>query len=110
MSGMNEWTQILRASDCPVGSRKYVEIGDIGLAVFHLADPDRFVVVENACPHAGGNLSAGDIENDTEIVCPWHAWAFDLDTGACTLNETVRLERYDCKVESGYVLARKSRT
>jgi nitrite reductase/ring-hydroxylating ferredoxin subunit len=109
MHSMIVWTRILSVADCPIGSRKYVEIDDIGLAVFHLDDPDRFVVVENACPHAGGNLSAGDLENNSEIVCPWHAWAFDLDTGACTLNDEVRLEKYDCKVESGVVFANLNR-
>jgi len=109
MSGVTEWTRLIPVADCPVGARKYVESGDHGLAVFHLSDPDRFVVVDNACPHAGGNLSAGDVENGCEIVCPWHAWAFNLDTGACTLNETVRLKRYECKVESGLLFAKLPR-
>lgn len=103
---MNEWPRILSVRDCPVGSRKFVTIGDRELAVFHLADPDRFVITDNACPHAAGNLSAGTIENGTEIVCPWHCWAFDLDTGACTMNDAVRLRRYECKVIDGELVAR----
>ncbi len=102
---MNEWTRILSVLDCPVGSRKFVTIGDRELAVFHLADPDRFVITDNACPHAAGNLSAGTIENGTEIVCPWHFWAFDLDTGACTMNDAVRLRRYECKVIENELVA-----
>lgn len=103
---MGEWTRILPIADCPVGSRKYLEIADVGLAVFHLTDPDRFVVIENACPHAGGNLSAGELENGCQIVCPWHAWSFDLDSGACTLNDAVRLERFECRVTDGFLEAR----
>lgn len=103
---MTDWTPILDVSDCPLDARRFVEVAGRELAVFHLAAPDRFVVVDNACPHAGGNLSAGDIENGNEIVCPWHCWAFDLDSGCCTMNDAVKLQRYECKVADGRLFAR----
>ncbi len=37
--------------------------------------------LDNECPHRGGPLSEGMIENG-KIVCPWHAWTFDPATGA----------------------------
>ncbi len=100
-----EWIPLLRADQCPVGKVRYVAVGDHELAVFHLADPDRFIVTLNSCPHAGGNLSAGDIENNT-ITCPWHQWCFHLDSGECTFNEKVTLHRYECRIENGSLLAR----
>ncbi|MCA9254014.1 MAG: Rieske (2Fe-2S) protein [Phycisphaerales bacterium] len=104
-----DWTPLLRVDDCPVGSRRYVATEGRELAVFHLADPDRFVVIDNACPHASGNLSAGDLENGREIICPWHFWAFDLDSGECVMNDAIKLNRYDCKVEDGRLFAKLSR-
>jgi nitrite reductase/ring-hydroxylating ferredoxin subunit len=34
------------------------------------------------CPHLGGALEEGTTANG-QIVCPWHDYAFDLETGAC---------------------------
>jgi nitrite reductase (NADH) small subunit len=99
-----QWTRLARAEECSVGHGKFVTVGDLELAVFHLADPDRFVVARNSCPHAGGNLAAGDVAAGA-VTCPWHHWTFDLDTGVCTLSETVRLRRNECKVVDGYVCA-----
>ena len=36
--------------------------------------------LDNECPHHGGPLGEGMIENG-RVVCPWHAWSFDLVTG-----------------------------
>ena len=33
------------------------------------------------CPHAGGPLDQGFINENAEIVCPWHRFGFDLKTG-----------------------------
>ena len=38
--------------------------------------------LDNECPHHGGPLGEGTIE-DGKVVCPWHAYAFDLTTGLC---------------------------
>ena len=38
--------------------------------------------------HQGGNLELGAIEEcdkSVSVLCPRHAWAFDLDTGFCDL-------------------------
>lgn len=39
-------------------------------------------VAESICPHSGGPLYQGDIE-DGHLICPYHAYRFDLRTGAC---------------------------
>jgi len=100
-----KWVELLQIADCPPGRRKFLEIGERELAVFHLTDPDRFVVIDNSCPHAGGNLSAGELEDGCVVVCPWHLWTFNLDSGACTLNEQITLQRYPSKVEGERLLA-----
>jgi nitrite reductase/ring-hydroxylating ferredoxin subunit len=80
----------------------FVAVGEHELAIFHLTDPERFIVTRNSCPHAGGNLAAGEIERGV-VTCPWHQWAFDLESGRCTLSDTVRLLRYPAKVVDGFV-------
>ncbi|ESO97837.1 hypothetical protein LOTGIDRAFT_152940 [Lottia gigantea] len=41
--------------------------------------------VKDKCPHAGGPLHLGDIEElpngNLCVKCPWHSWKFDLETG-----------------------------
>lgn len=38
--------------------------------------------LKNSCPHMGGPLGEGDIEEGL-ITCPWHGWQFDITSGAC---------------------------
>jgi nitrite reductase/ring-hydroxylating ferredoxin subunit len=40
--------------------------------------------VEDACNHAGASLSEGELDDDGKcIVCPMHAYVFELKTGKC---------------------------
>lgn len=100
-----QWTKLCAVADCPPDRAKFVAVNGHELAVFHLTDPDRFVVTQNSCPHAGGNLAAGDID-DATVTCPWHQWQFNLDSGVCALSPTVSLQRYECKIENGTVFAK----
>jgi len=38
--------------------------------------------LKNECPHMGGPLGEGDLENQI-VTCPWHGWQFDVRTGGC---------------------------
>ena len=72
------WTSLCDLDELEEGKGKYVEIGGFQLAVF--LDQGVVSVIDNTCPHAGGNLAAGYVE-DGCAVCPWHHWAFRLDNG-----------------------------
>lgn len=37
--------------------------------------------VDDNCPHLGMSLSRGVCNSFDEVVCPWHAWRFDLKKG-----------------------------
>lgn len=99
-----EWRRVVDAADVPPGSGRFVFVDGHELAVFHLVDPDRFVITRNSCPHAGGNLSAGALEGSV-VTCPWHHWPFNVETGECTLAPHVVLRRYECAVRGGVVFA-----
>ncbi len=58
--------------------------------------------VNNWCPHRQGPLAEGWIE-EGRIVCPWHAWGFDLRTGEC-LEENSRVAVYALKQQGDEVL------
>ena len=46
-------------------------------------------VLDDRCPHAGGPLSEGVMENGT-LRCPWHERHFDPKTGACVDHRATR--------------------
>jgi nitrite reductase (NADH) small subunit/3-phenylpropionate/trans-cinnamate dioxygenase ferredoxin subunit len=73
------WTSLCELSELKAGEGKYVEIDGFQLAVF-LQENDQVFVIDNTCPHAGGNLAGGYVE-DGCAICPWHYWAFRLDNG-----------------------------
>ena len=72
------WTSLCDLAELEEGKGKYVEIGGFQLGVF--LNRGNVYVTDNLCPHAGGNLAGGEIE-DGCIVCPWHSWPFNLQTG-----------------------------
>ncbi len=41
---------------------------------------DKFFVTQLKCPHAGANLSEGWCE-DGKLICPYHRYSYDLETG-----------------------------
>ncbi len=41
---------------------------------------DKYYLVKNKCPHQGAKLNNAVCE-DGKIVCPWHRYGFDLETG-----------------------------
>jgi nitrite reductase/ring-hydroxylating ferredoxin subunit len=52
-----------------------------------------FHAIENRCPHQGGPLADGWLEENI-ITCPWHGWCFDVRTGKMTLGEFARVPRF----------------
>lgn len=55
----------------------------------------RLHAFEHNCPHAGASLGQGWIDNDKgQVVCFLHRYAFDLETGANTINKECNLKVY----------------
>jgi nitrite reductase (NADH) small subunit len=57
-------------------------------------------VVNGVCPHQGGPLGLGIVEQG-RVVCPWHAYAFDLHTGATEQDPELKVEVLEARVEEG---------
>jgi len=84
------------------GKGTFVVHGEQELAVFFLDNPQRVMVMDNACPHASGNLSGGTVA-DGAVTCPWHDWSFDLDTGVCTHSDRARVTTYPAELRESEV-------
>jgi nitrite reductase/ring-hydroxylating ferredoxin subunit len=51
------------------------------------------LAVPGVCPHEDVALADGSLHG-TEIVCPGHGWAFDVQTGRCRHAPWLELRRY----------------
>jgi 3-phenylpropionate/trans-cinnamate dioxygenase ferredoxin subunit len=73
--------------------------------------------VRNRCPHHGGPLCRGTVEQrltgrpgryhvtgELVLRCPWHGWEFDPATGACLDDPALRVAVYPAKTADGRVL------
>ena len=77
-----------------------VRVGRYDVAIFDVAG--ELHAYENVCPHQGGPIGEGSIE-DATVTCPWHAWCFDLRTGFMTIGEFARLRAFDAYEDAGVV-------
>ena len=90
------WTSLCELGELIEGQGKYVEIDGFRLAVFlHRGSVH---TIDNYCPHAGGNMSGGFVDERGCAVCPWHGWAFRLDTGEMPGAPVVRIDTYPTRV------------
>jgi len=97
-------TKIIECQRCPMGKGVFVELAGRELAVFHLANPPGFRVTDNSCPHASGNLAAGELDG-VIVSCPQHGWQFDVMTGVCIHSPLAHVRVYPCEVRDGFIYA-----
>lgn len=67
--------------DIPEG-KSVVVLGPNGQEIALFKIKGAIWALDNACPHEGGPLGEGTIERDC-VICPWHAWTFNIPTGEC---------------------------
>jgi nitrite reductase (NADH) small subunit len=103
MKPLDAWVRIARCSDIPLREGRAVKVGNREIAVFNLGD--RFLAVDNRCPHKGGPLADG-IVSGTTVVCPLHAWKLSLETGNGVSGPSASscVETFCTRVEDGTVL------
>ncbi len=78
MTERMQWTKVLEPNELPEGRVKTVAVGHRTLAVSHFEGA--YGALDNKCPHQGGPLGEGSIENGW-LRCPWHGWDFHPCTG-----------------------------
>ena len=102
MSRESRWIRVTQCENIPLREGRAVMVDDKELAVFNLGD--RFLAVENRCPHRGGPLSDG-IVSGRQVVCPLHAWRVCLDDGAVVkpADQKACVSSYRTRVEAGVV-------
>jgi len=85
----------------PLGEGRAYKVGDVGIAVFRQRDRKLFAI-QSQCPHRQGLLADGIVGAGT-VICPFHAWKFDLATGRCT-GEDVTLRTFPVYELNGHIV------
>ena len=73
-----EWHRVLAADELPEGRVTTVQAGLKSVALVHF--DGKFAALDNHCPHQGGPLGEGSIENGL-LRCPWHGYDYCPLTG-----------------------------
>jgi nitrite reductase/ring-hydroxylating ferredoxin subunit len=102
------------------GEHRVLRVEDFEFGVFRQGD--RLVAYENQCPHDGGPVCQGKIiprveeqlapdqtskglkfSSKRNVVCPWHGWEFDIETGRHAGDPKYRLRPVDLQVRDNRV-------
>jgi nitrite reductase/ring-hydroxylating ferredoxin subunit len=110
---------VARRVDVPEGGRLIVDVKGHSVGLFCVGG--RYYGILNRCPHQGAELCRGSIlgelsssgpgdydldESKPFIVCPWHGWEFDLETGQSYFDpRRTRVRPYPVEVEEGAAVA-----
>lgn len=71
--------ELIKVDQISEGQATVITIpGGIQIALFKLGG--KIYALDNACPHMGGPLGEGEIEDDV-VTCPWHGWQFNIKNG-----------------------------
>src|SRR5438128_2024000 len=96
------WVRITSVDSIPLREGRAVHVAGHSIALFNLGN--RFLAVENKCPHRGGPLADG-IVSGGNVVCPLHAWKVDLASGEVTNQPAPPqcIKTFPARVEDGVI-------
>jgi nitrite reductase (NADH) small subunit len=112
---------VARSADMPEGSRNMVECEGRQIGVVRAQG--KIHAFLNICPHQGGPICDGLLvhrveeiiapdktyqgmrfsETDLHIVCPWHGWEFNIETGKCAGDGKHGLKRFKTVERDGAI-------
>ena len=114
------WIRVTRCDNIPPREGRAVSLAGREIAIFNLGPStefgpstglgagaaDRFLAVDNQCPHKAGPLADG-IVTGTSVVCPLHTWKISLEDGRVqrpsgSMDQGVTA--YPARVEAGVVV------
>jgi len=100
MSKKLVWYKVLdNKNDLPENRVMTVEAGHKQVCLTHFEG--EYCAITNKCPHQGGPLGEGSIENGL-LRCPWHGWDFN-PCGGNSDGFDDGLESYELKIEGDAV-------
>ena len=84
--------RICNLEEVPVGLGRAFAVGGRTIALFRTR-ANKVFAFDNRCPHKGGPLSEGMLAGES-VVCPLHAFRFDMHNGQCDQPGVCTLKTY----------------
>lgn len=101
MATKMKWHKVLdKVEDLPEGRVMSANAEHQVVCLTHFEG--KFSALDNRCPHQGGPLGEGSIENGL-LRCPWHGWDYHPCTGLAPGYDDGGIETFLTKVEDGAV-------
>jgi nitrite reductase/ring-hydroxylating ferredoxin subunit len=100
---VSEFVKAINLSELPPGECREVLVAGKPVALFHAEGA--VYALSNTCVHRGGPLGQGMLTGTT-VMCPWHAWTYDVTSGQSTVNPELKVPCYEVRVEDGEVLVK----
>jgi NAD(P)H-dependent nitrite reductase small subunit len=97
---MGDFVTVADVKDIGPGEGRVVEIDGNEVALFNLNGT--FYAIDNMCVHQGGPLGEGILEGES-VICPWHSWRYNVKTGVCSTNPSMKVNTYSVKIEDGQI-------
>ena len=98
---MSQWVRLCALTETPApGAVAQLETNGVAVCLANVEGDLR--ALDNWCPHRRGPLGEGWVEGNA-VVCPWHAWEFDSETGVANPPEKARVDVMPLKVEGDVV-------
>lgn len=95
------WFKVLsNKKDLSEGRVKTVTANHKDICLTHYKG--KFSALDNHCPHQGGPLGEGSIENGM-LRCPWHGWDYDPCTGMSPGGFDDGIETFPVKEKAGAI-------
>jgi nitrite reductase/ring-hydroxylating ferredoxin subunit len=99
-----DYVKVTEAADMPPGTMKAVEVGREQILLVNVNGS--LYACDNMCPHAGGALSEGKLEDD-EVRCRWHGSVFNVTSGQAVKPPAMEnLRTFDVRVVGLNVLVK----
>jgi nitrite reductase/ring-hydroxylating ferredoxin subunit len=95
------WVKVASLSQLPAGSVTEVTVGSDVFALCNVGG--RVTAIGGTCLHRGGPLGQGALHGNC-VVCPWHAWEWDCQTGANDFNPSQKVPSFAVEVNGGDIL------
>jgi 3-phenylpropionate/trans-cinnamate dioxygenase ferredoxin subunit len=117
-----EWVVALPLAELPPDTSTTVKAFGTTVAIFNVGG--QIFAVGNNCPHHGGPLRHGRISGTTlpsqpyeyrygregrVLVCPWHGWEFDIESGRTMFDPSMGVKTYEVRVEDGEIVLMRQR-
>lgn len=90
------FTAIARVGDIAEGAGNSFLVNGRMVAVF--LHRGNYHAIDDHCPHMGASLGAGSLDCDGAVMCPWHAWRFDVTSGKWCDNPRLGVDTFETRI------------